>query len=175
MHTVLSIKRVSEVFSGTKINLPEKAGVYAFWWLGKKDELMKSNRHIVLKGPNQLPVDVEYKDWWPPELEYPCLYVGKSTNIKNRFSLHIKRKSYGRLHDIPENNLKQKPVTTSCQLRYGIEHIFKNEENPLNIIFQSVGFSFSIKFCDNAIADRFFTEDRLIGTWKPWFNIDSER
>jgi len=27
----------------------------------------------------------------------------------------------------------------------------------------------------NAIAERFFEEDRLVGTWRPWFNIDSER
>ena len=174
MHTVLSIKPVSEIFVGNRLNLPEVAGVYAFWWLADKTEL-RSNRHIVLKGPNKKPVDVEYIDWWPKELEYPCLYVGKSTNIKNRFSLHIKRRCPSRLHKIPSNNMKQKPVTSSCQLRYGIEHIFKSEQNPLDIIFECIGFSYSTDFGDNAVADRFFTEDRLIGTWKPWFNIDSER
>ena len=103
------------------------------------------------------------------------MYVGKSTNIKKRFSLHIKRGSPDRLHNIPEGNEKQKPVTTSCQLRFGIEHIFPHHDSPLSIINENVGFSFSTDFGDDAIAERFFTEDRLIGTWKPWFNIDSER
>jgi hypothetical protein len=175
MHTNLSIKRVATIFLGNRIDLPEKPGVYAFWWIGDKKELLASNRHIVLKGPGGRPVDVMFHDWWPPEVEFPCLYIGKSTNIKNRFSLHIKRKCLGRLHHIPATNEKQKAVTTSCQLRYGIEHIFKNHPKPLEIIYQSVGFSYTTDFNENAIAERFFTENRLIGTWKPWFNIDSER
>jgi len=175
MQTKTSIKKVGTIFSGNRIELPERPGVYAFWWIGSKDRLLAANRHVVLKGPGERPVDVKFRDWWPPELEYPCLYVGKSTNIKKRFSLHIKRDSTGRLHQIPATNEKQKPVTTSCQLRYGIEHIFKDHPSPLEIIFQYVGFSYTTDFNEDAIAERFFTEDRLIGTWKPWFNIDSER
>ena len=175
MHRVASIRNVKDIFHGQRIDLPEDPGVYAFWWTGNRQELLQANRHIVLKGPTEQPVDVEFIDWWPPEIEYPCLYVGKSTNIKKRFSLHIKRKCAGRLHEIPATNEKQKPVTTSCQLRYGIEHIFKEQQNPLSIIFEKVGFSYTTNFPENAIAERFFTEDRLIGTWKPWFNVDSER
>ena len=175
VHKIESIKNVEDVFQGQIINLPEQAGVYAFWWTGNRQELLQSNRHIVLKGPAEKPVDVEFLEWWPEEITYPCLYVGKSTNIKKRFSLHIKRGSEGRLHNIPETNEKQKAVTTSCQLRYGIEHIFKHNENPLDIIYKKVGFSYSTDFEGNAIADRFYKEDRLIGTWKPWFNVDSER
>lgn len=175
MHRIESIKNVADIFQGQRINLPSDAGVYAFWWIGNRQELIQSNRHIVLKGPAEQPVDVQFMDWWPPELNYPCLYVGKSTNIKKRFSLHIKRGSEGRLHNIPDTNEKQRAVTTSCQLRYGIEHIFKNHSNPLGIIYNSVGFSYSTDFQDNAIAERFYTEDRLIGTWRPWFNVDSER
>lgn len=136
---------------------------------------MKANRHIVLKGPGERPVDVEYRDWWPVELTYPCLYVGKSTNIKKRFSLHIKRRCLGRLHEPHPQNVKAKPYTTSCQLRFGIEHIFPREDNPLQLISSSVGFSCNTEFLDNAIAERFFEEDRLVGIWRPWFNIDSER
>ncbi len=175
MHRVESIQKVKNIFNGQRINLPEEAGVYAFWWVGPRQELLQSNRHIILKGPAEKPVDVEFMEWWPPEIEYPCLYIGKSTNIKKRFSLHIKRRSKKRLHNIPYTNEKQKPVTTSCQLRYGIEHIFKNNPKPLNIIYENVGFSYSTNFDANAVADRFYTEDRLIGTWKPWFNVDSER
>lgn len=175
MHTAASIRRVDQIFRGQLIDLPEEPGVYAFWWLAPKSELMAANRHIVLKGPKELPVDVEYNDWWPIELAYPCLYVGKSTNIKNRFSLHIKRGSPGRLHQAQPGNRKAKPCTTSCQLRFGIEHVFPQEENPLDLIFRAVGFSYRTDFRENAIAERFYEEDRLVGVWRPWFNIDSER
>ena len=175
VHKIASIRNVEDIFQGQRIDIPEKPGVYAFWWTGDLKELLNANRHIVFKGPAGQPVDVEFIDWWPPEIEYPCLYVGKSTNIKRRFSMHIKRKCRGRLHEIPVTNEKQKPKTTSCQLRYGIEHIFKEQQNPLDIIFEKVGFSYKINFSENAIAERFFTEDRLIGTWRPWFNVDSER
>ena len=49
------------------------------------------------------------------------------------------------------------------------------ELNPLALIESSVGFSYRTNFGDNAIAERFFEEDRLVGIWRPWFNIDSER
>jgi len=175
MHTAESVRRIDEFFRGQKILLPEDSGVYAFWWTGPKAELMAANRHIVLKGPKELPVDVKYRDWWPPELVYPCLYVGKSTNIKHRFSLHIKRGSPGRLHQAQPGNMKAKPCTTSCQLRFGIEHVFPREEDPLKLIFRNVGFSYRTDFSENVIAERFYEEDRLVGIWRPWFNIDSER
>jgi len=175
VHSASSIRKISDICSGNRVDLPEQAGVYAFWWLADRDELLKANRHIVLKGPGGRLVDVEFKDWWPPELELPCLYVGKSTNIKKRFSLHIMRGSSARQHQIPASNQKQRAVTTSCQLRYGIEHVFKGHHSPLDIINDKVGFSYTTRFPDNAIAERFYTEDRLIGIWRPWFNVDSER
>jgi hypothetical protein len=45
--------------------------------------------------------------------------------------------------------------------------VFPSEENPLNVIFNSVGFSYRTDFPDNAIAERFFEEDRLVGIWRP--------
>lgn len=175
MHSVPSVRKVEDIYLGNKINLPEEAGVYAFWWMGDRQELLDANRHIVLKGPGGMLVDVEFKDWWPAELQFPCLYVGKSTNIKRRFSLHIMRRRGGRLYSIPENNEKQPGVTTSGQVRYGIEHVFKDDPYPLNIINKKVGFSYTTKFAENPIAERFYTEDRLVGIWRPWFNVDSER
>ena len=76
MHSTASIRRVSEIFRGQSIDLPELPGVYAFWWIAPRAELLSANRHIVLKGPGGKQVDVEYKDWWPADLVYPCLYVG---------------------------------------------------------------------------------------------------
>ena len=175
MHTTSSIRLINGIFQGQLIDLPESPGVYAFWWMAPKEALMAGNRHIVLKGPNEQPVDVEYRDWWPPELKYPCLYVGKSTNIRSRFSLHIKRGSPGRLHPAHPGHQKAKPRTTSCQLRFGIEHVFPEDKDPLGLIGISVGFSYRTYFPDNAIAERFFEEDRLVGIWRPWFNVDSER
>ena len=161
MHSASSIKTVSAICSKNRIDLPEEAGVYAFWWVGERTELLSENRHIVLKGPGGGLVDVEFKDWWPPELQYSCLYVGKSTNIKTRFLQHIMRGSPQRLHNIPSSNEKQKAVTTSCQVRYGVEHVFKNSNSPLQILNEKVGFSFTSAFPDNSIAERFYTEDRL--------------
>lgn len=169
------IRKVEDICGDNRIDLPEEAGVYAFWWIAERDELLNGNRDIVLKGPNGRPAKVELGDWWPEELQFPCLYVGKSTNIKKRFSLHIMRGSPERLHQIPVSNEKQKAKTTSCQVRYGIEHVFKNDVHPLEIINEKVGFSFTTDFSQNAIAERFYTEDRLIGIWRPWFNVDSER
>lgn len=175
MHTATSIRRLPDIFLHQRVDLPEAAGVYAFWWVADRAELLSANRHIVLKGPKGVAVDVEYEDWWPSELAYPCLYVGKTTNLKKRCSLHIKKGSRGRLHVANADHAKVKPRTTSCQLRWGIEHVFPHEPEPLKLIFRTVGFSYRTDFPSNAIAERFFAEDRLVGNWRPWFNIDSER
>lgn len=170
-----NIRSIHEIVAGRNIDLPEMPGVYAFWWIGDRHTLLDANRRIILKGPKKKPVEVEYRDWWPRELAYPCLYVGKSTNIRKRFSLHLKRGSPGRLHEAHPQNHKAVPGTTSCQLRWGIEHVFPQNTDPLALIERHVGFSYRTDFDDNAIAERFFEEDRLVGTWRPWFNIDSER
>lgn len=175
MHQAGSIRAVRDIFRGQAIDLPSDPGVYAFWWLAPKAQLLSGNRQIVLKGPGEKPVKVEYRDWWPSDLVYPCLYVGKTTNIRKRFSLHIKRGSPGRLHAAHPEYYKAVPVTTSCQLRWGIEHIFPQEPDPLGLILRSVGFSCRTDFPVDAIAERFFEEDRLVGHCRPWFNIDSER
>jgi hypothetical protein len=172
-----SIRLIEEVYSSMKqAPLPDIPGVYAFWWLGDKDELLNANTHMMLKGPGGESMSVEYRDWWPSELKYPCLYVGKTTRIKNRFSMHIRNGTSGRMHESPnEKNEKIKPKTTSCQLRFGIEHVFNNEKKPLKLIHENIGFSYEVIDGDNAIVERFFKEDLLIGKWRPWFNIDSER
>lgn len=175
MHRATSIQRVATLLDLRRSLIPDGPGVYAFWWIGNRADLLASNRTVVLKGPNEVRVSVEYRDWWPEDLTYPCLYVGKSTNLRKRFGLHIKSKSRGRLHEPHAEHHKPTPHTTSCQLRWGIEHIFPRERNPLRLIRESVGFSYRNDFDDNAIAERFFEEDKLVGTWRPWFNIDSER
>jgi hypothetical protein len=169
------IRRISDIVSSNRIDLPDKPGIYAFWWMGPLQKLLSSNRRIVLKGPNASRVSIELQHWWPTTIPFPCLYVGKTTSIKKRFSLHLKRGSPGRLHTIPKSNEKRRPVTTSCQLRYGVEHIFSASPNPMEIIEEDVGFSFQTEGIAANVTDRFYAEDLLIGKWKPWFNIDSER
>jgi len=157
------------------ISVPESAGVYAFWWTAPREQLMNANRHIVLQGPGGERVDVHYRDWWPADAPYPCLYVGKTTNLKRRFGQHLLRGTRHRAHRSLSDNLKAKPKTTACQLRFGMEHIFPNHALPLQLIDECVGFSWYDGYADNAVAERFFNEDRLVGYMRPWFNIDSER
>ena len=175
MHDPVNIRSVKQIAPKRSIELPTEPGVYAFWWIGDLQTLLASNRTVVLKGPNEQRVQVEYRNWWPGYLTYPCLYVGKTTNIQKRFSQHLKRGSTQRLHGAHPEHHKAEPNTTSCQLRWGIEHIFPREQRPLNLIEAFVGFSYRSDFGENAVAERFFEEDRLVGNWKPWFNIDSER
>src|ERR1035437_2472300 len=118
MHTPESIRRVDQIFVGRSIRLPERPGVYLFWWVGPRAGLMAGNRHIVLKGPGERPVDVEYRDWWPEELVYPCLYVGKTTNVRKRFSLHIKRDCPGRFTKRIQRTLKPSP--TQRRVSFGL-------------------------------------------------------
>lgn len=175
MLTPRSVRPVKEILVARTIDLPSHAGVYAFWWIGSRAELMRANRHMVLRGPGGAPVDVEYHDWWPGGAPYPCLYVGKATNLKRRFGQHVMRDTEGRAHQQLAGNAKAKPKTTSCQLRFGVEHVFPTELNPVELILKSVGFSYCDEFFENAIAERFYAEDRLVGHLRPWFNIDSER
>lgn len=169
------IHAAGQLLSGLGVRVPEEAGVYAFWWCGPRDQILKGNRTLVLKGPKGQPVEVEYGEWWPSDLVYPCLYVGKSTNLRARFGLHIKNGSPGRLHEAHPEHHKAALRTTSCQLRWGIEHVFPGEQEPLTVIRSHVGFSWCTDFADNAVAERFYLEDLLVGLWRPWFNIDSER
>lgn len=170
-----SVHSVKDLRVGDVNCVPASPGVYAFWWVGEKKHLMGANRHIVLKGPGGVDVDVHYHDWWPSAAPYPCLYVGKSTDLKTRFRQHLLPGTAERAHQPLEGNFKAKPRTTSCQLRFGIEHIFPQEQKPLKLISEHVGFSWCDEFPDNAVAERFFAEDRLVGYLRPWFNIDSER
>ncbi|ANH98691.1 hypothetical protein A8L59_15130 [Pseudomonas koreensis] len=157
------------------VNVPSSAGVYAFWWMGCRELLMSANRHIILKGPGGSDVDVRYHDWWPADAPYPCLYVGKATDLKRRLREHRLPGTPGRAHPPLTQNNKAKPRTTSCQLRFGIEHVFPREADPLTLINNNIGFSWCDDFPDNAVAERFFAEDKLVGHLRPWFNIDSER
>lgn len=175
LSTLQTIRACRDIFLAHRSALPIEAGVYVFWWIGSRSDLMASNRHISIKGPGGRRVAIEFMDWWPSDLPHPCLYVGKTTNIRQRFAQHVMRKSPGRLHNILDDGIKLSARTTTCQLRYGIEHLFRSNPKPIDLIERFVGFSYSTDFIGNPVVERFFTEDWLVGSWRPWFNIDSER
>ena len=174
----LNIHPINKHLESTLADIPRKAGIYAFWWINDADneELKKANRIITLKGSAGQEVRVEYMHEWYENLTAPCLYVGKSTNLRQRISQHLLISKTGRLHDFHDGFLKAKPYNTSCQLRWGIEHIFPENQKPTEIIRKHIGVSFRVMDdVSNAVAERFFEEDKYIGLWRPWFNIDSER
>jgi len=171
-----SIKPIREYYQNQRNLIPEKAGLYAFWWIGEKRELLKeTQRNIVLKGPGEKPVKLRYEDWFPKDAPYPCLYIGKSTNLKKRISQHLLVNDSGRIYPRTHHFEKVKPKTTSCQLRTGMEHIFPNDKNPISKIMEHVGLSLRISTEEAAVVERFYLEDYSIGYYRPWFNLDSER
>ena len=140
------IRPVSEWADGPRLRVPDQPGLYAFWWLGPRQQLLDSRRQITLVGPlGREACEVEFSDSHFDAAPYPCLYVGKSTRLSKRLRLHLKRGSPGRLHTTHLSNHKVKPVTTSCQLRWGIKHIFEDEPEPLDMIFSNVGYSFTVE------------------------------
>ena len=171
----MKISKVSSIEKEKPKSIPESPGVYIFWWSGDKSVLLNGICEIFLKGPGGRWGKVDWLDWWPQELEFPCLYVGKSTNLRKRYSQQLLLNKSDRLHKIAKDNRKVRLFNTSCQVRYGIEHIFR-DSHPVEIIRNNLSFSFIDWFPEaNPIAERFYLEDRLIGQWRPWFNVDSER
>ena len=167
---ILPLRDISE-----KNILKSIKSVYCFWWLADKKILFNSDRKIQLKGPGNKFVELKYEIWFPAELTYIPLYVGKTTKLKSRISKHLLLKSSGRVHGKPVDYKKTKPKNSSCQLRFGIEHIFPNIEKPKDFILKNIGLSFIEVDGENAVSRRFYLEDFAIGYFKPWFNLDSER
>ncbi|XOB41394.1 MAG: hypothetical protein ACKKMW_01540 [Candidatus Nealsonbacteria bacterium] len=150
--------------------------VYCFWWIGNKEFFSKNaERRISLKGPKGRFFELEHKMWFPKELPYIPLYVGKTTKLKDRILKHLLISYSKRVHPKPKNYKKVKPHNTVCQLRAGIEHIFPNEKEPKSLILENIGLSFLDIFGKEAVSERFYLEDFAIGYFRPWFNLDCER
>lgn len=173
IHLCKEVIPLRDIYKNNRNNLKPIGAVYSFWWIGDKKFLSnKARKKITLKGPGGRLVELEYKMWFPQELPYTSLYVGKATKLKSRISQHLLLKSPGRVHPKPRNHEKVKPKTTSCQLRAGIEHIFPDESKPRDFILDNMGLSFS---AIDTVSRRFYLEDFVIGYFKPWFNLDCER
>ena len=153
--------------------LPEVGGIYAFW-LDNQDQIAASlRRKLHLKGPAGQKSGWVETCWHLPDKQPPyiLLYVGKSTNLKNRFGLHLKLQT--EKWQYPTNGSLYKP-TTSCQLRSGIEHLISQQPNLHFFPFIKERLRYSYVRVDR-FEDRFYAEDAAIGLGRPWFNLDSER
>lgn len=169
---------VSKNHESLKANsLPKESGIYAFWWTGSTELLSQRNRHIVLKGPGERPVELFFDDeWLGTEAGYPVpLYVGKTTSgINRRIGQHLMLKAK-RILPLGENAEKAKAPTTSCQLRAGVEHFFQTQEDTRTLILENVGLSYVLLDGDEHAANRFYLENLAIGLMRPPLNVDIER
>ena len=111
LHPQLIKNKISELLKAPKLLVVDSllngaiktnAGLYTFWWVGDRTELlrkMKENPYY-LKGPHyssktiQEMIPVTFSEEWLKAATQTdgalCLYVGKSTNIRQRVNGHLK-------------------------------------------------------------------------------------
>ena len=188
-------------FKENKLNLKSlsgKDGVYAFWWMNDEDfKVIKSlNLDVVIKGKqnrkseNSTEKFIVYETKWdltPIVADRICLYVGKSHDIANRVEQHLYQSFKHHWYKHNEHKLKFRldnmllKRTTACQLRAGIEHLYKFRVEGFNfheILKGHIGISFyrsESALQEDKMKERFYLEDLAIGYLKPLFNLDSER
>jgi hypothetical protein len=103
------------------------------------------------------------------------LYVGKNAaNISKRIGQHLRLKDK-RMLPLGGDGRKHPPPTTSCQLRAGIEHMFRRAGDTRTLILENVGLSYVVLHGNNHAANRFYLEDLAIGLMRPPYNVDVER
>lgn len=152
------------------LGIDEKQGIYVFWFDNSDGIIKKLNRKLEIKGPNHKMIEIEWD--WNLDNKNICLYVGKSTNIKKRFGQHLLLGTKD-LYKNRKNRKKLYKRTTACQLRSGFDYLYLKEN--INIIEElNNRIKISI-FEESSVRNRFYLEDLLIGKYKPWFNLDSER
>ena len=170
---------LGSIYLDKKIKLPQKGGLYIFWWDGKSDLLIKNviNHKHLLKGSRSAkePVDIRFNRNWIDMATIGnkiCLYAGKSTNISQRIGKHVKPETKHIWGSIPFTSGK-KPNTES-QLRIGIERIFKSKDSRREI-FENISVTYiELDGTENCV-NRFYLEDLIVGTYFPLLNIDIER
>jgi len=159
--------------------LPSKGGVYVFWWTGPISMLKtwRCSRTLELPGPGGRSVLLKMDDEWlglSTRLPIP-LYVGKNAaNISKRIGQHLRLKDK-RMLPLGGDGRKHPPPTTSCQLRAGIEHMFRRAGDTRTLILENVGLSYVVLHGNNHAANRFYLEDLAIGLMRPPYNVDVER
>src|SRR5574338_322617 len=92
--------------------IPSHGGVYCFWWTGNKEYFINTiNRKLDLAGPGGRRVIIEITNFW----------------LKSQ-----------RDHFCSLDIFKEKPKTTSVQLKRGLEELFINEPDIRNLILENV-------------------------------------
>lgn len=143
--------------------------IYAFWLDNSNKEAEVLHRIVKITGPNGSNEEITLD--WNLDNDFILLYVGKTTNFKNRLKKHLLLGTQAWKHNA-ENYLNKK--TSSCQLRAGVEHLIKHSSIDSGIDFMLSNIRVSVIEMDGLI-ERFYAEDLAIGKGKPWFNVDSER
>ena len=145
------------------------SGIYIFWYFNKSKKLAELNRKLIINGPSNIEQNIEWN--WNLDNEYVCLYIGKTRDIQKRISQHLLLKT-DNLTNV--NGCKLNKKTTSCQLRSGFDYLYSKNKNVYikNELMEHL--YLSIYYEENFI-NRFYIEDYLIGKFRPWFNVDSER
>ena len=143
--------------------------IYSFWFDNRNRKIKNLKRNFILKGPNSREISSTWD--WNLEDDYVCLYIGKKTIFKKRLGLHLLLKTKN-LYEKESNLINKK--TTTCQLRSGFDFLYQKakKENIIEELEKRI--LISIIEIDDVI-ERFYLENYLIGHFKPWFNIDSER
>lgn len=162
----------------SKTKIPEKSGVYIFWWNGTngiKNKLAGCTYQVKAKSTHDVEmIDIKFSEEWIEKATSEnrvCLYVGKTTNLRSRVSKHIKLRS-DTLWNGKSRNSGTKPNTVS-QMRIGLETVF--ETDMLEEIKQNVSVSWAEMDKYGEAINRFFLEDKIISHYYPLFNIDVER
>ena len=158
--------------------LTEESGIYIFWWHGDIDSFRKTviNSTFLVKGKksHQSQIKICFSQEWLDCATHNgkvCLYVGKTTSIRDRVSKHLKLGSTNIWKGKPKNS-GIKPNTVS-QMRIGLETVY--DRNMLEEIKENVSLSYHPMNKYAEAINRFYVEDYFIAHYFPLFNIDVER
>lgn len=195
-------KEVNVASKGSIASVPRKEGLYCIWWTGPVEELKNmrlsialQGKHITNKERNERPDllgkhHIHTLNWdWNIDATPVCLYVGKSSDMRRRLNEQFElgttseawysphKKTRSREHRLWVPNKEEDFLVkrrSGCQVRAGIEHLYKAAASPSTIEqkLHNIGLSYLEEPC---FKERFYMEDLAIGYFRPWFNLDSER
>lgn len=162
----------------SKSLVPNDSGVYIFWWEGEleqfSNQLIGSNFLVNGKKSHTNQIKICFTKEWIVKATHSgkiCLYVGKTTNLRDRVAKHIKLGSKT-IWKGNRRNSGTKPNTVS-QMRIGLETVY--EKDMLEEIKTNVSVSYHEMNEYSEAINRFYVEDYFIAHFFPLFNIDIER
>ena len=78
-----NVVKVSNLLSDNKICLPDKPGLYVFWWIDGLEKLFNANLKIVLKGPGASYLKLNLKIGGPKNLSFLVCMLVKQQILKS--------------------------------------------------------------------------------------------